>query len=146
LPRAHQGLRVDAPRAVVVPEHVRVLDELAGRDHLLEAGPRDEIIVDAVALPRPGRTRGVAARHDQVRDDLDETLDDSGLSSAGRGRHHVQAAAAVDRAVIRHSGPARASSPARPWPARRAPTPWCPRPWRLLYSPRDSSPAAGSPG
>src|SRR5690606_41282032 len=59
--------RLGRRRAVVVPEHVRVLEELTGGNHLLEVLARDEVVVDAVAFPFPRRPRRERAGQHQVR-------------------------------------------------------------------------------
>src|SRR5579859_1500178 len=76
-----------------------MLEKLAARGHLLEAGLRHEMVILAVDLVRPRRTRGVRDRKAHAWLALHERLDQAGLAGAGRCRDHVETPLAAQRRV-----------------------------------------------
>ena len=114
-------------RAVVVAEHLGVLEEIAVGDHPRRSRcAADEIIVHPVGLARPRRARGERPRHGEIRHVVHQALDQRRLARAGRRRDDEQPAA--PGSFTRHSGPAPASSRARLSPSRPARRRRCRRP------------------
>src|ERR1700761_3740828 len=80
-----QRLDALARRAVPVAVHMRVLEALAGRDHLLEALDGGEVVFAAVALLLARRARGVRHRDGQVRLVLEQRLDEGRFAGTAGG-------------------------------------------------------------
>ena len=69
-----------------------MLEKFVARDHFLEFGPGDEMIIAALDLVRPRLACGVRDGETHAWLALHERLDQAGLARAGRRRDDVQAA------------------------------------------------------
>ena len=87
-PSAIRALELRAQRAVAVAGVLGVLDEVAGRDAVVELLGREEVVVDAVLLARPRRARRRRDRQLERRDAVEQRPDQRPLADSGRARDH----------------------------------------------------------
>src|SRR3954468_2247308 len=90
LPARENVLGIRRAGSVEVAERIGPLQECRLADHHLEAFAAHKIIVNAVLLAAPGRSRGVGPRQPAARHELHQALDERGFSGAGRRRHDEQ--------------------------------------------------------